>query len=130
MTQSLVKCCRKKSRLLKKYRIKPNVFNKVRYKTYRNTLKKCLIDAERDYYHSQFEQKATDLRMTWKLLNHVMNSSKILTKTQTKSFLINNQVISDSSQIVAKFNEYFTQIGTNLEKTIPNSSKHLLISYL
>ena len=57
MTPSLIKCCRKKSRLLKNKMKFPNAINKYKYKNYKNVLKTCIRSAERNYYQTQFEQK-------------------------------------------------------------------------
>jgi len=47
MTVALIKCCRKKSRLLKNFKLHQSVVNKIKYKACNNCLKNTMRNAER-----------------------------------------------------------------------------------
>ena len=81
---------------------------------------------EKLYYESQFLVKSHDIRQTWKLINSMMNKSKVENKNY--SFKINNVLTNDKSVIVAAFNDYFAEIGSNLAKAIPTTSAHSAIN--
>ena len=123
MTDNLVKCCRKKSRLLKKYKKSPTVVNKVKYKAYKNVLKTSIRLAECNHYQNQFKQRASDMRSTWKLINSVLN--KTTDKTSNTKFLIDDITTNDPREIVKKFNEYFVSVGPELAKQVPNTNANI-----
>lgn len=120
MTYSLIKSCRKKSRLQKIYKCFPNGVNKHKYNIYRKTLKSCLRLAEKNYYHTQFLNKANDMRITWKLLNSVINKNK--DRIENINLLINGSNSRDPYKIVNAFNEFFVNIGPNLAAKIAPSN--------
>ena len=105
MSKTLTRCCRKKSRLLKNYKKYPTVIDRVKYKTYRNTLRKRIDWAEDSYYYTKFTQHASDIRMTWKTLN----SAKHLSHESSLNICLHadNKEITDPFVIVNKFNKYF-----------------------
>jgi len=123
MTQSLVRCCRKKSRLLKKFNKFPNVVNRIKYKTYRKTLKQTIVTAESNYYQAQFSKYSADIRMTWKTLNNAINISK--ERQDNISLVVNNMRITDPTIIVSKFNDHFINIGPKLASNIPACNKQV-----
>ena len=129
MTNSLIKSCRKKSRLLK-------ICNKTKttarnnYVSYKNILKQAIRQEEKIYYEKQFLLVANDIRKTWKLINILLNKSNPIKKTGF--FKINNTLTANKQSIATAFNDYFTNIGPNLAKTIPinNQNSTNSLSYL
>src|SRR5579872_5093365 len=116
MTESLIKSCHKKSKLLKKYKKYPSIVNKLAYKKYKNILKTVVRAAERDYYLTKFTETVSDIKGTWKIINSIL-------KTTAPSNLIaclkiNNIMKTDAKMIVEEFNSYFINIGPNLAKNI------------
>ena len=53
MSESLVACCKKKSRLYKKRKKNPNAVNRVNYRLYAKTLKTTTREAEKLYYQTE-----------------------------------------------------------------------------
>ena len=127
MTDGLLNSCIKKSKLYKKYRQKNSLQSKNRYIAYRNKLKSILRRAEQSYYREQVQIRAGNIRLTWKLLNLVIN--KKTSSEATLIFSANNKLISDGKEIADNFNDFFTNVGSNLAKTIPNSTTSMY-SYL
>ena len=65
--------------------------------------------------------KKSNIKETWKVINNVLNKNKNHNSiTQIKS---NNTIIKDNSAIANIFNDYFSSIGPNLAKTIPQTNK-------
>ena len=77
ITKGLIKSCKRKSKLYKKYVKFPTKLNQKIYTDYRNKLKSLLRKAEVTYYKNQLNSFAGDLRQTWKLLNKVLNKNGI-----------------------------------------------------
>ena len=73
LTASLIKCCRKKSRLQKKYTLNPSTVNKAKYTSYRNQLKIILKKAEKEHYQNLLIKNTNNIRNTWKILNEIIN---------------------------------------------------------
>ena len=69
------------------------------------------------YFKDKFEQSTGNPKKTWKVINEVMKR-KNRNKT-CNEFIINDDLISDSSIIVDKFNEYFSTIGVELANKLP-----------
>src|SRR2546425_1266089 len=75
ITFSLLKSCRKKSRLLKIYKKIGSTAARKNYITYENTLKQILRSEDKNYYDSQFSAVSSDIRKTWKLINQLINKN-------------------------------------------------------
>ena len=120
LTPGLLKSIRKKNRLYKNLIKSPNISRELQYKAYKNKLNHLIRIAKRTYYDNKFESAKKDLRLTWKLLNEVINKHK------SKSFLPlsfksegREREITDPTEIAGRFCEYFTDIGPNLASAIP-----------
>ena len=104
-----------------KYRANPTDSLRAKYIKYKNTLTTLLRSERNKYYTSQFEFKKCNIKETWKVINNVLNKNKNHNNiSQIKS---NNIIISDNSAIPNIFNDYFSNIGPNLAKTIPKTNK-------
>ncbi len=125
MTNSLLKSCRKKSRLLKAYNKTGTSMARNRYIKYKNILKQALRHEEKKFYENQFMIKANDARKTWKLINSLIN--KDTKSNMSHIFKINNQVTNDKNVIVNMFNKYFVEIGPHLADKIPPSKNTQLL---
>jgi hypothetical protein len=118
ITKGLIKSCKRKSKLYKKYINCPTKLNKKIYTDYRNKLKSLLRKAETSYYKNQLDFFAGDLRQTWKLLNKVLNKNgnNCFTDTFMKE---DGSIITDHREIVEHFNDFFINIGDKLSSCIP-----------
>ena len=74
------------------------------------------------YYEKKLEECKSNMKSTWRLLNEVLNNKKSKSYLQT-TFNNDNREISDPIEIADHFCEYFTNIGPNLESSIPPSSR-------
>lgn len=127
MTYLLVKSCHKKSKLYKQYKKNPNSNKKIKFVKYRNTLKKILLTAEKNYYADKIRVAMGNQILTWKAINSIIKCSN--NNSPIKTFTTDNKQTTDKKLIANKFNEYFANIGKNLAKDIPSISNNFA-SYL
>jgi len=113
MTMALANSCHRKSVLHKTFKKNPTIENKAKFTKYRNKLKTLLIKAEWDYYKKKLDLYAGNLQQTWKLLGLVLNQSK--KSSSCDSFTKDGMVIDNPTEIVEHFNDYFVNIGKNLQ---------------
>ena len=97
ITQSIARCCRRKSRLQKKYLANPTPVNRISYTTYRNQFKKTITIAEKQYYQNLLKQHVGHTRNTWKVLNEIINNS--LHKSPITKMQIEGNITSDKQRL-------------------------------
>ena len=117
MSNALLKSCRTKEILYKKFKVSPTPQNKSNYCKYKNKLTSLLREAERTYYGTRFDQAKSDIKETWKIIKEALNKNNS-NAVLPDSFNHNNIVIDNKKQICNKFNEYFVNVGPNLDKKI------------
>ena len=81
-----------------------------------------------NYYKTITEANKHCIKSTWKTINQAIG--KPYSKTSIPQyFTINNNNISDRSEIAKEFNNYFSNIGRQTTQNVPISNKHYT-SYL
>ena len=98
---------------------------KTHYSKYKLILNKMVKKAQRDYYKQQIEENRDNLYQQWAVLKAIINKKKNSNKKIGK-FKINGILQKDPQVISNAFVDYFTDIGENLDKKIPKSSKNPL----
>lgn len=124
MSKTLLKACRKKSRLLKIYNKTKSDKSKLIYTRYKNTLKQILRNEEKRYYENEFKVRTNNIKATWSLINSIVNKQKSNNFTNIKSLIIKGKKVTNNQDIVENLNEYFTNVGAQLSDNIPKSSLH------
>ena len=76
MTTALLKSCKKKSRLYKKYLANPTNHNKQIFTRYRNKFKAVRLESESRYYSDRFTECSNNLNKTWKIIKQILNSNE------------------------------------------------------
>ena len=122
MTKGLLKSIKKKNNLYRKYLRKPTCENNTIYKNYKNKLNHSIRIAKRLYFENKLRNSTSNIKQTWQILNEVTNRKKSRNNFPSM-FSCDNQDFSDPTAIANRFCEYFTNIGFNLAKEIPNSSR-------
>ena len=115
ITKGILKSRKTKNILYKKFIKKPTKENESIYKAYRNKFNKVKNAAKKCYYNKEFNEHKGNLRYQWKLINEVINKNKLKPELQD-CFVQNETLISDSTEISNKFNEYFVNVGPNLAR--------------
>lgn len=121
MTQGLFKSIKRKNKLYRKFKLKPNDHNQTKYKQYRNKLNHLIKITTKNYYTQKLENAKNSLKDTWRILKDLINKkkSKLI---YPNTFSHNNKEISNTNEIAQTFNEYFTNIGPNLASIIPQTN--------
>jgi hypothetical protein len=73
-------------------------------------------------YQGEMEKNKHNLRKTWQTINQVINRRKVK-KQKIDSISIGGQLSTDPQEIADFFNNYFSNIGTTLDKKIPVNNK-------
>ena len=92
------------------------------YKEYKNTLSILLKKAEKNYYKELISDNKDNMRKSWSIIKSVIGKYK--QANIQKTFKLDDHTITDNKKIISdKFNDFFINVGPNLAKAIPNSSK-------
>ena len=85
---------------------------------YKNKLNDLIRTAKRLYYDNRFKGAKNDLKLTWKLINEVINKRKT-NSSLPSSFKSEGRTITDPKEVADSFCKYFSNLGPNLAKAIP-----------
>ena len=83
--------------------------NKTTFENYnraKNMLKSSLRNAEIQYYSHQLDMHKTDISRSWKILKNIIGKHSCRSKP-TMHFNINNESVSNSTDIAESFNHFF-----------------------
>ena len=72
---------------------------------FRNLVNKQVLEARQKYYQSIFSSCRSNMRKSWDTLKHLLG--KQINHTEIKEMLINDEIVSDESQIASGLNEDF-----------------------
>ena len=90
------------------------------YRRFCNYVTSSIRKAKRDYFSEKFSNYKSDMRQTWKSINHVLGKNEKAKITVSK-LNINNSLVSDELLIADSFNEYFSTIGSNISNSVHHS---------
>ena len=102
---------------------------KSKYNRYKNMLRVCIREAENKYYQNLFEDTRSSSYNLWKNIGPIINPSKKKKLNNVNKLVINGHSISDSKDISECMNNFFCNIGNDLQSVIPNTGdqyKHFL----
>ena len=131
MTNGIFKSISKKNKLYKKFLKKPTRKNETDYKKYKNKLNHVIKNAKKAYYEKQFVKYKNNTKKTWQTINEILNINRT-SKDLPDTFLHKNSKnsVTNPQKIADKFNEYFVNIGPQLEKKIPKHDNFTYERYL
>ena len=122
-SKGLFRSIKRKNKLYRRYLSDPTLSNESSYKTCKNKLTHSLRIAISLYYTKKLDERKSNIKATWKILNEVINKKRSQLKFPS-SFKVDNTEISDPTEIANRFCNYFSNIGPNLAQkiqSIPNS---------
>ena len=115
-----------RDKLFKKMIKNPTPENKYLYEKYskfRNRVVSEQCKSKIKYYQNYFEKHKTNMKMLWTGIKSIVN---VKSKTQFSpiSHLVNNGTrINDPVKMANIFNNYFVNVGSQIDKTIPRTKK-------
>ena len=89
-------------------------------KKFKDLKNKILVDirkSKKSYFQDFFAKNALDIKNTWKGIRNLINI-KGKNKSQPKSLLVNNKIITEPKKVADTFNNYFSNIASNLQNKI------------
>ena len=109
--------CARKNRLYHTFIKNPTIINKVKYNKMKKIVDKHIKLAKNKYYKKYFEQYSDNSKKQWQLINSLLNRNK------KKCGIPNLQdgsgnVINTPLAVAEKFNDYFSNIASNLKAEI------------
>lgn len=119
LSNGLKKSIAVKNKLYVRQLKNPSIDTISAYKKYKMCLNRVIRNAERSYYHSILEDNRQNTKKMWMILKDIINKRK--STTRPNHFVIGNETVSNEGTIANKFNDYFTNIGANLAKTIQST---------
>ena len=121
LTASILNSIKKKNNLYKSFIKSHSPIIKTKYLKYKNKLVTIIRQAEKDYYANRLSEVRGNISKTWKVMNEMCGRNS--THKQIDQININDSITEDPQEIANKFNEFFANVGPNLAKSIPVSSK-------
>ena len=98
-------------------------------KIYNGYLNHCIRAAKKEFYHNEFNKHKNDIRKTWDTLKEIINK-KTFKSDLPSSFVHEGVEVIGLKNVADKFNEYFTEIGPKLAKSIDTANKAPFNHYL
>ena len=117
LSNSLIQLTKQKSHSFKLYHQRHISLQE--HKAFKNRVRIEIRAAKRKYYKFIFEKYKTNIRMTWKTIRNLINKSDC--SKSIRRILVNNTEYTSDSDIVQIFNDYFSNIASNLDNDIPHS---------
>ena len=119
ISTGIAKSCKIKNKLhnawIKSRGSNSESFHKAEYKSYRSKLRKIIRMSETNYFKSKFTKTCGNIKKAWSVINAIRCKNKA---SKFPSFFdINGSIISNRRIICSEFNNYFTNIAKNLNKT-------------
>ena len=109
----------------------PNFANlKTNVNTYKNIIRRNIVEAKKLYYKNTFDKFSNDLRKTWNTINETLNGNKNRKTLPDEFYLTNDSIIADNNIIADKFNKYFVSIGGCVENNQQNIQNDAVHTYL
>ena len=98
-------------------------------KIYNGYLNHCIRAAKKEFYHNEFNKHKNDIRKTWDTLKEIINKKTFKSDLPSRFIHEGTEVIG-LKNVADKFNEYFTEIGPKLAKSIDTANKAPFNHYL
>ena len=117
LTESLLKSIDKKHKLYRE--ICSGCGDVNYYKRYRNSLTTIIRKAKESYFKNRFSNSVNDSKATWKLINSMLTCNRRKGNNVIKLRGDNAELIDDPKLVADEFNDYFSNVATNLDSQIP-----------
>ena len=112
-----------RERLFRKKKEDPlNICFKNAYNLFRNRITREIKKAKKQYYKKYFEENLDNIKKTWQGIKQIINLNNKPESQITQLYYKNKQVNTNLGMANA-FNEFFTDIGPQLDREIPQCKK-------
>ena len=118
LTKGLLKCCRRKNKLYKRFIKEKSVANEQKYKQYKNKLTKILRFSEKKYYTDKLRAHSDNMKETWKILNEIVKRKNAVTNLNETFISKTGAKITNKHEVANGFNDFFVNVGPKLADNI------------
>ena len=128
ITKGILVSMKKRDELLKKLtKVNDNPLGKINiskeHKKYRNLIVTLLRRSKENHFNNYFEQNKQNVKKVWDGIRSILSISK--KKASSIDHLnYNGKIMTKNVEKANALNDFFTNIGKNVEKKIPKSKKH------
>ena len=123
LTKGIMKSITTKNKLFAKCYKKNNTDLIAKYKIYLNKLTTIKRLAKEQYYTSQLIEHKQSISKQWSIINELLENGRRKQNFINKLMNKNNKIIEKSSEISNTLNDYFINVGPNLNAKIDNCQK-------
>ena len=107
------------SLFLKKKNHPSNDGIKTTYNLFRNRVNREVKKAKRDYFQTYFRNNLNNMKKTWQGIKEIININN-RSSAKISQLSLNGRQLSSNDEMANAFNNFFTNVGPNLDKNIPN----------
>ena len=118
LTSSLIEIINKKHYFFRKYK-KGDVAFQI-YNDYKLLCDKKIVEARMNYIENRFTDALGSSSATWKVFNGIFKNKA---ESARVNLVNNGTTVSNDVDLANLFNNYFSEIGINLDSKIPTVSK-------
>ena len=93
------------------------------YKVYKNIFESIKHKSKKSFYSQKIIEYKDNAKKTWNVMKELIGKTRKSEPHLPGKLLINEQEVSGKVEIANKFNTFFTNIGAELAKNIPNASR-------
>ena len=127
ITKGILISMRKRDALYKQLTKENNPIEKMlisnKHKKYRNLIVTLLRRSKANHYNNYFEQNKQNVKKTWDGIRSILSVTK-KNPTKIDHLNYNGKIATNNAEKANVLNDFFTNIGKNVEKNIPKSKKH------
>ena len=123
ITTDIIKLIEFRNKLFrKKKNEKSNENVKLLYNKFRNRVNREMKKAKKIYYNQYFEDNKNNIKKTWIGIKSIINTKNEISP-KTSQLYVNGNIIDDPKCIANSYNNFFTNVGFNIDKDIPIINK-------
>ena len=122
ITPNIIKKINHRNKLFLKRKKKPDDIDlKVIYNKFRNSVARDIKKSKKYYYSNYFEECKTNMKKTWRGIKELINTSN-KNPMKVNELKVNNKLISDNLALANTFNNFFVNVGSEVNKSIPDTN--------
>ena len=129
ITKGIRKSSKKKQKLYENFLKKRTKQSETEYKVYKNMLESIKHKSKKSCYSQKIIEYKDNAKKTWNVMKELIGKTRKSESHLPGKLLVNEQEVSGKVEITNEFNTFFTNIGAELAKNIPNASR-LFESYI
>ena len=114
----------KANKARKDYLKKPSPSKYLKFKQLKDEFRKNFKIDKNVYYNNKFNMAKSNPKMTWSIINEILNRNLKLKDTGIPEIFINNKSITSPTEICDTFNDYYKNIATKVAEKIPKGNIH------